>query len=399
MPDVARANARQGRAHALAIDTEGWVDLLWVGQWRHSDGPEAVNEADVRNVLGNLMAEANAAGPEWSGIPLYIGHPEVDDTLASAEARAWIKQFRINAAGRLQGLFEWCGNSRSDLIDSRAYKFLSCYEWGDFDDQGVFHPATISSVGLTNNPVKRDGQRPLANANATVGATGESPAHDQPGDTAMPDSPAAELDFIARANAVGADVAARITALIGDPANKEEAIDRIYQELRRVWNLEQELTAVETLVSKMANAANATLPEGDLQARCNALAEAVQAVCTERDQLVIDGAVGQGACEDTPTARANALRLLHADREAAKAHFANAKASVRVGHDPLAGLSPRRANAVEEPAGIRRDTQEVAGKITARANALMQAECKGNWDAAFSRATKEITTEGAAAGK
>ncbi len=376
-PSLPRANARRGRAQAIALDSEGWLDLLWTGRWLHADGPEAADEADIRLTLANLEAEANAAGADWPGIPFYIGHPEMSETLDSAPAVGWAKRFRINAAGRLQGLVEWAGDARAELVDSRRYKFVSCYEWGDLDDQGTFHTAYLSSVALTNNPVKRDGQKPLANANA--------------GAQTMPDSatpPELHAELLGRANAIGEDVAARVAELIGTAATKEDALDAIYRELRRVWSLESQLDAMATLVSTMANAAACTLPEGDLQARCNALAEAVQAVCTERDEMAVAEAVRGGAVPDTEQGRANALRLLHADREAAQAHFANAARRPAARRDPLAGNPPRRANSLggDEPA----EDFALAAKIVARANALM-AECGNNWDRAFARATKEIS--------
>jgi hypothetical protein len=385
---TAAANTyRIGRAHAVSIGADGWMDLMWEGRWQHPDGPAAVDAEDIKLTYGNLVAEANAAGEDWPGIPIYTGHPEENGTLAEAPAHAWVKQFRI-ANGRVQGKPEWAGNAKADLIDSRAYKFTSAYEWGDLDPaSGVFHPAYISSIGLTNNPVKREGQHPLANAK---------------GDPAMEDA-LTGLALIGRPNAISDELAAKLDELIGAAETKEMAVKTLYDELGRLWSEEDQVQAAVVLVEGMANATGVELPaDADLQARCNAVSQGVQAVCTERDTLIVDAAVAAGAVKDEDETRAHALRLVQGDREAAKLHFANSagKATRRpLPPDPLAGKTLQRANGLDDPAGPSQATAAHFAKVTTRANALMQGACKGNWQRAFNQAKTEISAEEAAAAK
>jgi hypothetical protein len=312
---------------------------------------------------------------------MYIGHPEENGTLVEAPAQAWFKQFRVNSStGRLQGMPRWVGNAKADLVDSGLYKFISAYEWGEVFPDGVFHPATIGSVGLTNNPVKRAGQHPLANAT-------------NKGVPAMPKG----IDLIGRPNAVSDEIVAMINEIVGDTDNKEEALGRLYAKLQELYDEEDKARAALQIVESMGNACGIALPEGDMQTRCNAVAEAVQAVCMERDGMIIDQAVADGAVQDTETARANAAKLLRADREAAMAHFANAvHAPAHNGQrttDPVGGENrPKRANAVETTQAEINAAQ--VSKITARANGICK-ENGGNWDAAWSRAQREIATEAA----
>jgi len=388
MPDAnARASGRIGRANAVAIDTDGWMDLMWEGRWQHSDGPMVAEAEDIRVTHENLLAEANAAGPDWTGIPVYVGHPEVSGTMDSAPSRAWVKQFRINSAGRLQGRAEWCGSAKADLVDSRQFKFMSNFEYGDIDpDTGVFHPAYISSIGLTNNPVKKAGQHPLANAK---------------GDKDMPDADGTKTTGIAlvgRPNAVSDKLAARIEEIIGDAADQDTALERIYVELSAAWARVDELDATVTLIYTMANALGvAVAADADVQTRCNALETGVQALREDRDGLVVDLAVRDCAVVDSAEGRANALRLVKADPEGARAHFADSAGTIGRGNasaDPLVGgMRPQRANAVQptEGEGERQANAETVQKITTRANALFADG--GNWDVAWSRACAEIEKE------
>lgn len=210
---------RLGRANAVALDSEGWLDLLWPGEWQHPDGPQVAEAKDIELTLANLQDAAKRAGADWAGIPVYIGHPEMDGTLVQAPARAWIKQFRINGqTGRLQGMPEWCDGAKAELIDSRSYKYLSCYEWGDVDAAtSLFHPAYISSVGLTNSPVKRAGQKPLANAD---GGAAEAPENvTASAETGVLVAQIAELQ--ARCNALAGEV----QELRGQAAARVQAAD------------------------------------------------------------------------------------------------------------------------------------------------------------------------------
>lgn len=342
---------RHGRANALAIDTDGWMDLLWPGQWEHPQGPQAVDSDDIQTTYANIRAQAAALGESWGGVPVYVGHPEVDGTMAAAPAVAWIKEFRISPAGRLQGNPRWVGNARADLVDSGAYKYISCYEYGESDPVGVFHTAYISTVALTNAPVKLAGQKPLANAKGTETMT-------PPAAPASPTPPAPGNPPTVESGSGGSPIPPEFLA-------------------------------------GLANALGCPADVESVQARCNAVAGEMQALRTEIETLLLEQAVATGAVKDAPDARANALALLRADRKAAAAHFASGagRAGTMRPRDPLAGDGrPVRVNAIAgDPDGVA-DAVKRAKAIRARANALL-GPCGGNWDAAWSRAEAEIASD------
>jgi hypothetical protein len=358
------------------------MDLLWEGQWDHPEGPEAVDATDIQRTHGNLVSTARAEGADWPGIPVYVGHPEENGTLVEAPAQAWIKQFRIHpATGRLQGVPEWVGPARTELIESRLYKFISAYEWGDVaPESGVFHPAYIGSVGLTNNPVKRAGQHPLANAQE------EPTMPDDPETTDQPPAPETEP-----AESVGQRLGQRVSDLLSGAPDRETALAAIQVEIHHLHERLGQLHSLLDLVDRMADTLGVAVPpETPLPERCAAVAEAVGNLRADVDEQTVDQAVRDGAVPDTEEDRANALSLLRTDRLAARRHFSTTSSSLRTADheprtpDPLATHPPRRANAVS----CSVPDVETANRVRARANALLP-QCGGNWDVAWSRARRE----------
>lgn len=325
-----------GRVNAIAIDADGWIDLLWEGEWNHPEGAEAVDRKDIELTLANLRQRAQGDGANWAGIPVYIGHPEKEPNGVAAPAVAWVKDFRIDAkTGRLQGRPEWCGEARKELVESGQYKYLSCYEWGDTDPTtGVFHTATISSIGLTNFPVKRAGQKPLANAEAgeggAAGAAGEGAGDAAAGDAAADEGTGDPPAPSGRAQGASADLAA----------------------------MGREIEAIRTLVNGLAATVGVA---GDLAAvvgRVNAMAAELQE-----------------------------LRTAAAGR-------------LQAGCDPLAGAAPVRVTTLGEPTARAQagpaDTAAVGEQVRARAQALLSAS-GGNWERAWAQAMTEAAAQGRAA--
>jgi hypothetical protein len=391
-----RNTPRLGRAHAVAIDSDGWMDLLWEGQWDHPEGPEAVDANDIRRTHDNLVATARAEAADWPGIPVYVGHPEENGTLVEAPAQAWIKQFRIHpVTGRLQGQPEWVGPARAELVESRLYKFLSAYEWGDIaPESGVFHPAYIGSVGLTNNPVKRAGQHPLANAQEES-AMPAAPAVTEPPPPATeaapePNPPTPEP---AAPGALAERLGQRIADLLSGAPDRETALAAIQVEIHHLHERLGQLHSLLDLVDRMAGTLGVELPPDlPLPDRCAVVAEAVGNLRADVDEQTVDQAVRDGAVPDTEEDRANALRLLRGDRQAARSHFASSSARATTHGprttDPLAAHPPRRANAVAASA----PDVAAANRIRARANTLL-SQCGGNWDLAWNRARRECAAE------
>lgn len=351
----AQAGGHVGRANAIALDGEGWMDVLWPGRWDHPEGPEVVDAKDIELTLANLTKRAQADGDNWRGVPVYVGHPEKESNGVAAPAVGWVKRFRVDGkTGRLQGLPEWCGDARKELIESKKYKDISAYEWGDLDPQtGIFHTANITSIGLTNFPVKRDGQKPLANADAAGTAAAGAPAA---GSGAVDG-----LALIGRPQGVSDDLAAKVAALIKGATDRDSALRVLMNELQALWTRREEVEAVQTQLNGLAPALGVNPVPAEIAGRVHALTTELQALRS--------AAAARAQADADPTAGANA---------------------------------PRRTNALPPPGGMAAaaaaaaDTAEVAGAVRARANAIL-TECGGNWERAWARALGELRARAQAA--
>ena len=152
-------------ANSLAIDGAGWMDVAWVGEFPHPNGYiQKVEAEDLALMLANFNTVRTEEGPSFAGIPFFLGHPELDGSMAGAPAYGWFKDARL-ANGVLQYRLDANPDGQA-LLDGKKYKFTSNFWYGTFDAEKNFHPIWISSIGLTNNPVIKG--KPLANADTGV---------------------------------------------------------------------------------------------------------------------------------------------------------------------------------------------------------------------------------------
>lgn len=371
-----------GRAHALAIRSDGWMEVLWVGEFEHPLGPERVDPEDLDVCLANFKDEQAFYGSDWSGIALYVGHPESEGTLDRAPAQAWFKEAAI-IDSRLCFRPTWTPAGK-ELVGNGHFKFISGYLFGRKDPQGVFHPEYVASIGLTNNPVMREGQHPLANAKTTRGSEMSVKAGDG---SAAPSG----LELLGRPNSEwSADLMAKLEALIGGAATKDEALQKLYDDWSDLYQKIRDCEAMETLIVHLGNALGAS-PGEDGTFTAEILEQAVAAanaavdratrlereLAEERAAFVafaLDQAVSRGALADTPEQRENAKTLLAADRKSTLDLWFNGRPAARANAssetDPLRGV--HMAHAAGIPKGAHVLSGEEHRAVVAAANARQQ---------------------------
>jgi len=114
-----------GNAQLMAVDAAGWMDIAWPGQFPHPNGyNQVVEAADIEVMLANFNAVRAEDGQNWAGIPLYLGHPELNGTADAAPSYGWFKDARISANGVLQYKLDPAAEGNS-LIADKKFKFIS----------------------------------------------------------------------------------------------------------------------------------------------------------------------------------------------------------------------------------------------------------------------------------
>lgn len=274
------------RSHAIAIDADGWLDVLWPGEFDDPRGPERVTEADMEEALARFHARAAAEGESFAGIAIWVGHPEDEGTAASAPARAWCTQMRRNThSGRIQVRPHWVGDAYEELIASKAYRFISNREAGRIDADGYWHPVEILSIGLTNVPARKKGQRVLSHAAAP-----------------QPQNPGMETDTMGSEDTKGLALLTRSHGLTGDALSLVEEI---------VGDADTAEAAANALITNMVGLSTALVQE---KARSHALADELEAA-------IVDTLVFRGEIEDAADGAKHVRALVAADPIAARSHF------------------------------------------------------------------------------
>ncbi len=361
------------RAHALAINADGWLDVLEVGQWNHEDGPEKVTAEDIQRCFDMFQEDRSHAGDNWAGVAVYVGHPELNGTADSAPSFAWCKQARVHG-GVLQFLPQW-NPQGEELIAARTYKFISNYEYGHIDDDGYYHPGFISSVALTNFPARKEGMKPLANSGGSAPPTavkeGDSETGVEAGSSEDPQN--AEVER-AHASEWWRQFQGELNELVGDAENSEEALQTIWTEWQRLYDQINALNAMETLIYNVANSLDVAVAHSadgglgdaldtvgdDLVARANALRDsatrAERLLATEtkaHNSTIVDMAVLQGVVNGDAQSRQHAATALAGNRDAVRAMWGDAAKNASRGHgrlpaSPLTGVRFHNAMPAEQ---------------------------------------------------
>jgi hypothetical protein len=343
-----QAAVRLGNAGTLALDSEGWLNVAWLGEFPHPEGfLQKIEQADLDVCLGNFNAAKTAAGDNWPGLPLYVGHPELDGTMATAPSFGWFKDARI-LGNALQYRLEATPEGAA-ITGGKRYKMISPYWYGALDAGNCFRPAFISSIGLTNSPVIKpnQGNKPLANAE------GAAPAEAQTETPAVPELTPEEI---------AAEKDAKIRALEADLDRAKGTVAKIAEEL------------------KITLGEDGSKPEDDekklVEAACAATtgAAANAAIRAEYAAFVVAQAVARGSVAANATADAATLVSTDAGlRAAARLWFAPGSATQTPATGHPAAATARRA----PPAAVARAAalgNAAPGAVAPPADPLNQAK-------------------------
>ena len=117
-----------------------------------------------------MLANFKSLGPRSKGIPIYLGHPDVDaKRWPDKSAKGWIKEMKLsNDALRLRIKWNKAGH---DLVANEEFAYFSP-TWGCVPIKGrtgALRPIRLRSVGLVNEP--NIGVMPLTNETQTEGPT------------------------------------------------------------------------------------------------------------------------------------------------------------------------------------------------------------------------------------
>lgn len=351
---IPQGSVHLANAATMALDAEGWLNVGWLGKFPHPEGYiQKIEQADLEVCLGNFNAAKTAAGDNWPGLPLYIGHPEIDGTLVTAPSYGWFKDARI-LGNALQYRLDPTPEGAA-ITGGKTFKMISPYWYGALDADNCFRPAFISSVGLTNSPVIKpnQGNKPLANAESAAPA--EDATETAPVPELTPEEIAAEKD-------------AKIMAMQADLERAKGTVAKIAEELK--ITLGEDGSKPEDDEEKLVAAACA--------ATTGAAANA--AIRAEYAQFVVDQAVARGAVAANATADAATLVSTDAGlRAAARLWFAPGSATQTATGHPTAATA-RRA----PPAAVARAAalgNAASGAVTPPADPLASAKL-GNASAA-----------------
>jgi hypothetical protein len=157
-------------ANISPIGEEDWQLLAPYGDHPHPVGLQRLTKAHAQEIVQSFNSVAGRLGRFFRGVPIYVGHPDVDpDTYK--DDRRFGKVEAVEA--REDGL--WVKTAWNDLGKSNQSQGYWIYPSGVFSCRvsktpGVIEPCELISVGLTNRPNIR-GVRPwAANAGTREGA-------------------------------------------------------------------------------------------------------------------------------------------------------------------------------------------------------------------------------------
>ena len=169
---VANAAEREaGVANALGADTavdatedaEGWfkVSPYGVFEGRVPGRPQYFGQEQARRMVAEFNSLAGRLGRLFRGVPIFIGHPDVDPRIWSDDRRLG-KVMALDV--REDGLWargEWNALGRENRQE--GYWVYPSPHWDAPKGQARFEPDRLISIGLTNTPRIRESE-PVANA-------------------------------------------------------------------------------------------------------------------------------------------------------------------------------------------------------------------------------------------
>lgn len=167
---VANSDAREAAIANAFSETEpmeensdGWFKVSPYGTFRGKTPgrPQLFTEDAARRMVAEFNSLRGKLGRMFRGVPIYIGHPDVDPTI-------WTDDRRLGKATDLQarpdGLWafgEW--NSLGRENQAEGFWVYPSPRWDAPVGQARFEPDRLISIGLTNTP-RIETSEPLANS-------------------------------------------------------------------------------------------------------------------------------------------------------------------------------------------------------------------------------------------
>lgn len=145
---------------------DGWFKVSPYGIFRGKTPgrPQHFNEDAARRMVEEFNSLRGKLGRMFRGVPIYIGHPDVDPTI-------WTDDRRLGKATQLQaradGLWafsEW--NSLGRENQTEGFWVYPSPRWDAPVGQANFTPDRLISIGLTNTP-RIETSEPMANSMET----------------------------------------------------------------------------------------------------------------------------------------------------------------------------------------------------------------------------------------
>jgi len=130
------------------------IRIVEYGEFPHPKGLQRVNYPVAKHLVDEFHSLRGRLARKFGGVPVYAGHPDDPEFAGApghtdARAHGWIVELFAREDG-LYGSIRW-GKTGRELIENASYKFLSP-RWAMREAGGVFEPARLLSVGLTNTP-------------------------------------------------------------------------------------------------------------------------------------------------------------------------------------------------------------------------------------------------------
>lgn len=167
---VANSDTREAAiANAFSADepmeenTDGWFKVSPYGTFRGKTParPQHFTEDCAKRMVGEFNSLRGKLGRMFRGIPIYIGHPDVDPTIWTDDRRLG-KATQLDA--RADGLWayaEW--NSLGRENQTEGFWVYPSPRWDAPVGKARFEPDRLISIGLTNTP-RIETSEPCANS-------------------------------------------------------------------------------------------------------------------------------------------------------------------------------------------------------------------------------------------
>jgi len=139
-------------ANARALTGEEWEQVTPWGNFPNEKGLQRVTPVQGRALVAAFNAQAEKSGNSFRGVPIYIGHPDVDPRVYTDHRRIGkIKDLSVRADG-LYALVAW--NDLGTKNKEEGYAVYPSAVWAfKRVGGGVIEPFELVSVGMTNVPV------------------------------------------------------------------------------------------------------------------------------------------------------------------------------------------------------------------------------------------------------